>query len=88
MSFNVHDYRYIPRCNRFRAKLSEKMSWSEGNGFNMNGNGEKKKSIRVSHRTDSKGMEYEEKYDLWNLTSIPKAAQEEGLIYDIVDICM
>lgn len=44
--------------------MLEKMGWSKGKGLGMNEDGEQN-FIRVSHKTDQKGMGYQDRDDQW-----------------------
>ncbi|XP_031628855.1 PIN2/TERF1-interacting telomerase inhibitor 1 [Contarinia nasturtii] len=51
-------------ANRFGTKMLEKMGWSKGKGLGMKEDGEQN-FIRVSHKTDQKGMGYQDRDDQW-----------------------
>lgn len=50
--------------NRFGTKMLEKMGWSKGKGLGLKEDGEQN-FIRVSHKTDQKGMGYHDRDDQW-----------------------
>lgn len=54
----------VTDANRFGTKMLEKMGWSKGKGLGTNEDGEQN-FIRVSHKTDQKGVGYEDRDDQW-----------------------
>lgn len=51
-------------ANRFGTKMLEKMGWSKGKGLGTNEDGEQN-FIRVSHKTDQKGIGFQDRDDQW-----------------------